>query len=110
MNHYGAPSNIVNRTHRVVRAEATRMREQRSRTRSLWVPFAVVSPIVVFICYSMWNYAMSLEATGVAPVAELMPDANYQFCMVLVWSLPVTVGLLALVWKLRSKAADGRNA
>ncbi|MFC6645397.1 hypothetical protein ACFQBQ_07325 [Granulicella cerasi] len=53
---------------------------------------------------------MSLEATGVAPVAELMPDANYQFCMVLVWSLPVTVGLLALVWKLRSKAADGRNA
>ena len=87
------------------------MREQRKRRRSLWIPFAIVSPILLSICYSLWTYALNIETAPGASTADSMPDTNYQFYLVLMWSLPITVGLLALVWKLRSSnsSENGRK-
>ena len=43
----GARSVVVNRTHRVVREQALTMREQKSKSRSLWVPLAISSILMV---------------------------------------------------------------
>lgn len=96
-----ARSEVVNRTHRVIRDQATRMREQRSRWRSLWVPLAISSSLLMVICYAIWGM---LDGYDLTPTG--IPDASDQvLLLLLLWSLPITAVALGLIWFRR-----GRNS
>jgi hypothetical protein len=87
-----ARASVVNRTHRVVRERAKTIAARRSRIRSLWIPMAVCSSLVVIICTAVWS---ALEAYDVTPGG--VPDASNQFLVLCLWFLPVSMTLLAVV-------------
>jgi len=71
--HVAARASVVNRTHRVVRERATVMAARRSRVRSLWIPIAVSSALLVIICTAVWSVLnqYDLNPNGI-------PDASNQ--------------------------------
>ena len=87
-----ARASVVNRTHRVVRERAKTIAARRSRFRSLWIPMAVCSSLLVIICTAVWS---ALDAYDVTPSG--MPDASNQFLVLCLWFLPVSMALLAVV-------------
>ena len=99
-----ARARIVNRTHRVVREQALIMREQREKSRSLFVPLAICSALLLVICYAVWAVmdGYDLTPTGV-------PDASDQMMVLLLWSLPITAFVLGLMWFRRSRGRFGNN-
>lgn len=101
----GARAVVVNRTHRVVREQAMSLREQRQRSRSLWVPLTISSILMLAICYAIWGLldGYDLTPTGV-------PDASGQLMILLLWSLPVTVAVLGLVWFRRARGRSGSDS
>jgi len=90
--HVAARASVVNRTHRVVRERATVMAARRSRVRSLWIPIAVSSALLVIICTAVWSVLnqYDLNPNGI-------PDASNQLFVLLLWLLPVSMALLAVV-------------
>jgi hypothetical protein len=100
----GARAEIVNRTHRVVREQALEMREQRSVKRSLWVPVAICSSMLLLICYAAWGMmdGYDLTPTGI-------PDASDQIMVLMLWSLPLTAFVLGLVWVRRGRNRANRE-
>jgi hypothetical protein len=96
-----ARASVVNRTHRVVRERATTMAAQRSRVRSLWIPLAVCSSLLVIICTAVWS---ALEAYDVIPDGP--PDASNQFLVLCLWFLPVSMALLAVVLFQRARKRE----
>ncbi len=92
---------VVNRTHRVVRDEAVRMREQRRQQRSLLVPLLICSALLLLICYAVWAVMAGYDLTPTG-----VPDASDQMLLLLVWSLPVTVILLGLIWLRRRRGSN----
>ena len=101
----GARSVVVNRTHRVVREQALSMREQKSKTRSLWVPLGISSILMVAICYALWGM---LDGYDLTPNG--IPDASDQLMILLLWSLPVTAAVLGLVWFKRARTRSDSEA
>ena len=101
----GARSVVVNRTHRVVREQAITMREQKSKTRSLWVPLGISSILMVAICYALWGM---LDGYDLTPNG--IPDASDQLMILLLWSLPVTAAVLGLVWFKRARTRSDSEA
>jgi hypothetical protein len=101
----GARGVVVNRTHRVVRAQALTMREQKSKSRSLWVPLAISSILVVAICYAIWGM---LDGYDLTPNG--IPDASDQLMILLLWSLPVTAAILGMVWFKRARTRSDSEA
>ncbi len=93
-----ARAEIVNRTHRVIRAEAMSMREQKKTSRSLWVPLAIVSVLLMVLCYAIWGM---LDGYDLTPNG--VPDASDQMLLLLIWSLPVTSVILGVVWLKRGR-------
>jgi hypothetical protein len=87
-----ARASVVNRTHRVVRERAKTMAARRSRARSLWIPLAVCSSLVVIICTAVWT---ALDQYDV--MANGVPDASNQFLVLCLWFLPMSMALLAVV-------------
>lgn len=92
---------VVNRTHRVVRERAKTMAARRSRARSLWIPLAVCSSLLVIICTAVWTALDSYDAT---PGGVL--DASNQFLVLCLWFLPVSMALLALVMFQRTRKRE----
>jgi hypothetical protein len=92
---------VVNRTHRVVRERAKTIAVRRSRARSLWIPLAVCSSLLVIICTALWS---ALEAYDVTPGG--VPDASNQFLVLCLWFLPVSMALLALVMFQRARKRE----
>ena len=88
-----ARASLVNRTHRVVRERARVIADRRSRIRSLWLPIAVCSGMLVIICTAVWSLLDEYELTP-----NGIPDASDQFLVLLLWFLPVSMALLAMVW------------
>jgi hypothetical protein len=87
-----ARASVVNRTHRVVRERAKTMAARRSRVRSLWIPMAVCSSLLVIICTAVWS---ALDGYDVTPSG--VPDASNQFLVLCLWFFPVSMALLAVV-------------
>ena len=87
-----ARASVVNRTHRVVRERAKSIAARRSRVRSLWIPLAVCSSLLVIICTAVWS---ALDAYDVTPSG--VPDASNQFLVLCLWFLPMSMVLLAVV-------------
>jgi hypothetical protein len=90
---------MVNRTHRVVRERAKTIQERKSKVRSLWVPTLVCSALLVILSTGVWAMLDQYEAepTGI-------PDASQQILVLLLWFLPLSAALLAMVWFHRSRA------
>ena len=88
-----ASAAMVNRTHRIVRERARTIQARRSRVRSLWLPLAVCSGLLVVICAAIWSV---LDEYELAPTG--MPDASQQMFVLLMWCLPLSAVLIALVW------------
>lgn len=96
-----ARSEVVNRTHRVVRDQALRMREQRNRSRSLWVPLLICSALLMVSCYAIWGM---LDGYDLTPTG--IPDASDQvMLLLLLWSLPITAVALGLIWFRRGRTS-----
>lgn len=95
---------IVNRTHRVIRAEALTMREQKTKSRSLWVPLVLFSSLMLVICYAIWAMLDSYDL-----VPNGVPDATDQMILFLLWSLPVTALIVGLVWFKRGRGRAGNS-
>jgi hypothetical protein len=95
----GARSVVVNRTHRVVREQALTMQAQRKRQRSLWLPIGLCSVLLLTIGYAVWGL---LDGYDLTPSG--VPDASDQIFLITLWSLPVTVGLLLMVWFRRGRS------
>jgi hypothetical protein len=101
----GARSVVVNRTHRVVREQALTMREQKNKSRSLWVPLTISSMLLVAICYAIWGV---LDGYDLTPNG--IPDASDQLMVLLAWSLPVTAAVLGMVWFKRARERSDHEA
>lgn len=101
-NHGAARAKMVNRTHRVVRDQAERMREQRHQQRSLWVPLAICSSLLMVICYAVWGLLAGYDLTPTN-----IPDASDQMMLyLLLWSLPAGAVALSLCWFRRGGPAE----
>jgi protein-S-isoprenylcysteine O-methyltransferase Ste14 len=100
-----AQSSRVNRTHRVVRERAQVMAARRDRQRSLWVPMAVCSALVLIICTAVWSV---LDQYEIAPTG--VPDSSGQFLVLGLWFFPVSMALLAMVWFRRTRKRSGSEA
>jgi hypothetical protein len=102
---FTARAAVVNRTHRVVREQARSMREQRERSRSLWVPLAICSLLLIVLCYSVWYM---LDGYDVTPSG--IPDASDQLMLLLIWSIPVIAAVVGLVWYQRERERANEGA
>jgi hypothetical protein len=104
--HTSASASRVNRTHRVVRERAKALADRRSRIRSLYVPLAVCSSLLIILCTAVWNV---LEQYDVTP--DGVPDASKQFLVLCLWFFPVSMALLAvaLFRRARTKRNDGET-
>lgn len=98
----GARGVVVNRTHRVVREQALNMQEQKQKSRSLWVPLAIFSILMIVICYAIWGMMDGYDLTP-----NGIPDASDQLMILLAWTLPITAVVLGLVWFKRVRRTDG---
>jgi hypothetical protein len=91
----------VNRTHRVVRERAQTLQARRSRIRSLYLPLGIFSVLLIGICIAVWSVFDEYE---VVPIGS--PIASYQMFVLLIWSVPVSAALLAIVWFRQSRASS----
>jgi hypothetical protein len=96
---------VVNRTHRVVRERAKTMAARRSQIRSLWIPMAVCSALVIIFCTAVWSV---LDQYDVTPTG--VPDASNQFLVLFLWFFPVSMALLALVLFRRARKRSNGEA
>lgn len=103
-----ARSSVVNRTHRVVRERARSMAIHRSRVRSLWIPLTVSSALVVILCSAVWSILEQYDLNDLSPSG--LPDASNQFLVLLLWFLPVSFALLALVLSQRARKRADQEA
>ncbi len=87
-----ASAAMVNRTHRVVRERAHTLQTQRSRARSLWIPLGLSSGLLVVLVCAIWNAFQEYEASPAG-----LPDTS-QMLVLMMWSLPISAMLLAVVW------------
>jgi hypothetical protein len=101
-----ARSAVVNRTHRVVRERAEMLATRRRKARGLWLPMAICAAFLLIICTAVWNLMAQYET-----VPNGLPDEGNQFLVLLLWFLPVSMALLAVVLFRRSRRrADGEVA
>ena len=105
---------VVNRTHRVVRQKAKSMRARRSYVRSLMVPLAISSVLLLLACFAVWSGLYQYEATEAAEAVQAdvaALDANNHLLVILLWFVPVTLALLgAMLFRFRRNGADRRTA
>jgi uncharacterized membrane protein (DUF106 family) len=104
-----AKSNMVNRTHRVVRERARTMQANRSRMRGLMLPLFLCSSIMILLFTAFWlvleQYELvSSESTGAAPAS------SHHMFLLLLWFLPVSVALMGMVWFRRSRNQSDAEA
>jgi hypothetical protein len=96
-----ARASVVNRTHRVVRERAKTIAARRTRIRSLWIPLAVCSSLLVILCHAVWNALGAYDATPGG-----VPEASNQFIVLCLWFLPVSMALLAVVLFQRARKRE----
>ncbi|MCU1319373.1 MAG: hypothetical protein JWP98_891 [Edaphobacter sp.] len=99
-----ARTSLVNRTHRVVRERAQALAAQRRRSRSLWLPLMICSALLVILCTAVWSTLDEYELTPIG-----VPDASNQFMVLLLWFLPVSMALLAMVLFHRARRQADRE-
>ena len=101
---------VVNRTHRVVRQRAQAMQDKRRRDRSLMLPMALCSGLLLLTAFAVWSGLGLYQGGDVVQATTLSsPDSNH-FLMVMLWFVPVSIVLLAALWVGRSRTHNGDGA
>jgi hypothetical protein len=101
-----ASSQLVNRTHRVVRYRAQEMKARRSYIRSLLVPLAICSALLILSISAAWTglYESQNAADALQDVSSTIAAASdNQFMVVLFWFVPVTLAVMGTVWLTRTR-------
>ena len=99
-----ASAAIVNRTHRVVRERAKTIEARRKTFRSLWIPLTISGGLLVVLICAIWSI---LDQYELSPTG--LPDANQQMLVLMMWCLPISVVLLAVLW-FRRGGSNGLKA
>lgn len=94
----------VNRTHRVVQQRAKTLAERRSKVRSLWLPLVIFSSLLVGVCIAVWTLLDEYDL-----VAAGTQVSSYQVLVPLLWSIPVSASLLAVIWFRQPRGETGRG-
>ena len=94
-----APAALVNRTHRVIRERARNIQAQKREVRSLWIPLCISAGLLALFCFAVWSV---FDQNQEAPTG--LPDASQQMLVFLMWCLPVSAAVLAVVWFRRANA------
>lgn len=105
-----ARARVVNRTHRVVRERAAVIQARRSYVRSLMVPLAICSVLLILVCAGVWTglYEYQAAETVQADIAAL--DANNHLLVVLLWFVPVLLAFVGVVlFRLTRNGSDRRT-
>jgi hypothetical protein len=104
-----AGAHMVNRTRRVVQARAHMIQEQRSRARSLMLPLAACSALLILTVLAVWTGLYQYQGAGaIEPdvTALAATEATNHSLVTLLWFAPVSVAVLAVVWVRRSRTSD----
>ena len=96
-----ASAAIVNRTHRVIRERAKSIEARKKTFRSLWIPLTISGGLLVVLICAIWSI---LDQYELAPTG--LPDANQQLLVLMMWCLPLSVVLLAVLWFRRGASSD----
>jgi hypothetical protein len=80
------------------------MQARRSKVRSLWIPMLVCSALVIILCTGVWTI---LDEYELVPTG--IPDASQQILVLLLWFLPLSAALLAMVWFRRTRGSRERT-
>jgi uncharacterized BrkB/YihY/UPF0761 family membrane protein len=92
-------ASAVNRTHRVVRARARTLQEQKRRIRSLWFPLLVSFGFILSILFAVWSVLDESEL-----FTNGIPDSSQNMMMLALWCVPLSVIVLVVVWFRRASA------
>lgn len=93
-----ARASTVNRTHRVVRERARSMQANRSRMRGLLLPLFVCSTLMILLFSAFWMVVEQYEL-----LSSETPAQSHHLFLLLLWFVPVSGALLAMVWFRRSR-------
>lgn len=110
---FDARAAVVNRTHRIIRERANAMQERKRTTRDLIVPFVVCSALLLFIAAAVLHIADE-SATDLSGglwkrILELGADAGNSVSILLLWFLPLSVIVAAVVLLRRTRRANDRG-
>jgi len=100
-----ANASVVNRTHRVVRERARVMQAQRSMMRGLLLPMLLSSALMLMLVFAVWSVFDQYDI-----VTSEMPASSNHFFILLLWFLPVSAALLAMVWVRRGRNSSETEA
>jgi hypothetical protein len=95
-----ASAAMVNRTHRVVRERAQKLQTQRSKMRSLWIPLGVSTALLITLACALWTAFEDFEGSSAG-----LPNTS-GMVVVLVWSVPISAMILAVIWSRRASAGS----
>ena len=84
---------MVNRTHRVVRERARSIQTSRTQMRSLLLPMVLCSVLMILLFGALWALLDQEDL-----VASELPASTHHFLMMLLWFVPVSGALIAMVW------------
>ncbi len=93
-----ARANAVNRTHRIVRQRAQEIQASRTTMRGLLLPMLLCSTLMLTLVFAVW---MLLDQYDL--VSSELPSSIHHFFLLLLWFLPVSAGLVAMVWFRRGR-------
>ena len=94
---------MVNRTHRIVRERAKAIKAQKKSVRELIVPLTVSAGLLAAVVFAIWTV---LDEYDIAPTGS--PDASQQILVFLMWCLPISAAVLAVM--LFQRAGAGSKA
>ena len=97
-----ASAAMVNRTHRVVRERAKNLQARRATVRSLYIPLTVSAALLGSVVFAIWTM---MDEYNLMPTG--MPDASQQIFVLLMWCLPISLAVLAVVLFRRGGGAAG---
>jgi hypothetical protein len=95
-----ARAEVVNRTHRVIRERANKLQTQRNQVRSLWIPLGVCTALLVTLACALWTAFEDFEGSTAG-----LPNTS-GMVVVLVWSVPISAMILAVIWSRRNSAGS----
>lgn len=109
----GARGAVVNRTHRVIRERARVMQERRSRARSLMAPLLICSALLLLTLLAVWTgmyQYQAMEAVEADVSALTASDLSNHIMVAMLWFVPVSLALMALMFVRRSKKSQDDEA
>ena len=110
---FDARAAVVNRTHRIIRERANAMQERKRTTRDLIVPFVVCSALLLLIAVAVLHIAdesvTDLSGGIWKRVMELGADAGSSVSLLLLWFLPLSVIVAAVVLLRRTRRSNDRG-